>query len=95
MEPYFQEVRRTFAAVTVPDDFKQPQAQVEVKPPEVKAKFAQANSSFPAEAFRLRCSGRYLSEVRVCLTTDLKGRACDADVRENCRADTVILRPVR
>jgi ribonuclease T2 len=95
VEPYFQEVQRAFASVTVPDDFKQPQAQVQVKPQEVKAKFAQANSSFPAEAFRLRCTGRYLSEVRVCLTTDLKGRGCEADVRENCSADSVILRPVR
>ena len=95
VEAYFQGVQRAFAAVIIPDDFKQPQAQVVVAPADVKAKFGQSNPSFPAEAFRLRCSGRYLSEVRVCLTTELKGQACDASVSDNCRASSVILRPVR
>lgn len=95
VKDYFDEVRRAYEAVKIPDDFRQPQAQIMVKPADVRAKFARANPSFPADAFRLRCGGRYLSEVRVCMTNGLKGRSCDTDVRDNCRADSVIMRPVR
>ncbi len=95
VKAYFDQVQRAFAAVKIPDDFRQPQAQVEVKPPDVRAKFARANPAFPPDAFRLRCSARYLSEVRICLSADLKGMACAADIRDNCRADSVIMRPVR
>ena len=92
---YFQKIQRAFAAVRIPDDFKSPVKQIEVSPADVTAKFARANSSFPPDAFRVQCGGRYLSEMRVCLTKDLAGRACSTDVRDTCRDDTVIMRPLR
>jgi ribonuclease T2 len=92
---YFKEVRSAYDTVKVPGDYKQPQKQIMVRPAEVTEKFARANGTFPPDAFRLRCSGRYLTEVRVCMNLDLTGRACDASVPDNCRADEVILRPVR
>lgn len=92
---YFQTVAKGFAAVKIPDAYKQPVSSVEVQPDEVKRKFAGANASFPAAAFRIACSGRYLSEIRVCLTKDLKGRACSTSVRDSCRDSSVIMRPVR
>jgi ribonuclease T2 len=92
---YFQEIVKAFAGIQIPEDFKSPIQQVEVAPADVKATFVKANPSFPAGAFRVQCSGRYLSEVRACLTPGLKGRACSADVRDNCRDSTVIMRPLR
>ena len=92
---YFQEIQKAFASIKIPDDFKSPMKQIEVAPADVKGKFAKANPSFPAEAFKVQCSGRYLSEVRVCLTKDLKGRPCSSDVRDTCRDDSVIMRPLR
>ena len=95
MNAYFQQIQKAFAAVRIPDDFKSPVTQIEVAPADIKAKFARSNSSFPAEAFKVQCGGRYLTEVRVCLTKDLKGRACSTDIRDNCRDDSVIMRPLR
>ncbi len=92
---YFKQIVKAFASVQIPDDFKTPAKEIEVAPADVKLKFARANPAFPAAAFRVQCSGRYLSEVRTCLTKDLKGRACSADVRDNCRDATVIMRPLR
>lgn len=95
VKAYFQKIVQAFAQVQIPTDFKSPAKQVEVAPADIKSKFAKANPSFPAEAFKIQCSGRYLSEVRACLTRDLKGRACSSDVRDNCRDTTVIMRPLR
>lgn len=92
---YFQKVQSAFAAVKVPDDFRGPIRHVEVEPGEVKRKFARANPSYPADAIRVLCGGRYLSEVRICFTKDLKARACSAEVRDTCRGDRIIMRPVR
>lgn len=92
---YFRTIQRAFAAVKIPDDFRGPVRDIEVRPAEVKEKFARANPSFPPAAFRIQCGGRYLSEMRVCMTKDLKGRACSSDVRDNCRAPSIIMRPVR
>jgi ribonuclease T2 len=92
---YFEEIQKAFATIRVPDDFKSPASQIEVAPSDIKAKFAKANPSFPTETVRVQCSGRYLSEVRVCLTKDLKARACSTDVRDSCRDDSVVMRPLR
>jgi len=47
------------------------------------------------DSIRLACSGRFLSEVDMCLGKDLKSRPCGSDVRDKCSASKVILRPVR
>lgn len=92
---YFRQIQNAFAGVKIPDDYRGPLKNIEVAPADVKANFAKANPSYPAAAFRIQCSGRFLSEMRVCLTRDLKGRACGTDVRDSCRDATIILRPVR
>jgi ribonuclease T2 len=95
VQPYFEQIEKAFATVKVPADFKAPIKQVEIAPTSVQSKFVAANPSFPPDAFRVQCRARYLSEVRVCLTKDLKGRACSSDVRNTCRDDSIIMRPLR
>jgi ribonuclease T2 len=92
---YFDLVRRAYSQVSIPADFKAPIKNIEVSPSQVKDEFVRANASISADAFRVLCRGRFLSEVRVCLSRDLKGRACSADVRDACAADEIIMRPVR
>ncbi len=91
---YFQKVQKAFGTVSIPAQFKSPVSQIEVAPAAIESGFAQSNSAFPATAFQSVCSGRYLSEVRVCLTKDLHGRPCSNE-RTSCRTDTVIMRPLR
>jgi ribonuclease T2 len=62
---------------------------------QIRHKFEAANHGLDNRSVRLNCSGRYLSEVRLCLDKNLSPRPCSADVRDTCRAPELILRPVR
>lgn len=93
---YFGEARKAFQAVRIPEPYKRPQRQVVSNVRELKKRFVQANPKLNEDGVAAVCSGRFLEEVRVCLTTDFQPRACSKDVlRSQCRVDEVILRPVR
>jgi ribonuclease T2 len=92
---YFDEASSAFTSVRIPARFQQPARRIVVNAEEVRQEFVSAN---PGVGFVVQCSGngRYLEEVRACLRTDLKGRACSREVeRDACRSKQVIMRPVR
>lgn len=98
LEPagYFAQARKAFQALRIPEPYKRPQRQVVARVQEVKQRFVKANPSLPEDGVAAVCSGRFLQEVRICLTSDFQPRACSKDVlRSQCRVDEVILRPVR
>lgn len=95
---YFEEATEAFQEIKVPGEYQELASQLSVNPAEIRAKFATANPSFGEQGFVVKCSGngRFLSEVHACLTKDIKGRACNADeLSQQCKADAVIMRPVR
>jgi ribonuclease T2 len=95
---YFARIRKAYESVRIPADYKQPPRRIMVKPADLKRKFLQANPGAPEDSISVVCGGnggRFLSEVRVCLTRDLKARACGQDVRDSCRVPEIILPPVR
>lgn len=91
---YFAKVEDSYALVTIPPPYKNPQDVVSVSPRQLKKDFARVNRNFTEQNFALTCKGRFLSEVRVCLDKDLNPRACGSDIRDLCRAEKVLLRPV-
>ena len=90
---YFRTAARAFRMVKIPPAFQPPVSRIETTPREVRRQFAKANPDFPADAFAVKDDGRFLQEVRVCLTTGLKPRDCDrpGDTRDK----TIIVRPIR
>lgn len=95
---YFGEATQAFGSVRIPAQYQAPQRQISVDPEQLRQEFAQANPAIGADGFVVLCSGngRYLQEVRACLRTDLKGRACNRDVqRDACRSKQVVMRPLR
>ena len=92
---YFAKVEDAYALVTIPPPYKNPKDTVSVAPRQLKSEFVAANRNFSEKNLALICKGRFLSEVRVCLDKDLNPRACSSEVRDSCRAEKVILRPVR
>ena len=94
-DQYFEKVEDSYALVTIPPPYKNPVDAVSVAPRQLKKDFIAANRNFTEQNFALLCKGRFLSEVRVCLDKDLKPRPCGSDIRDACRAEKVILRPVR
>jgi ribonuclease T2 len=92
---YFNAIQSARGGLKVPADYSAPLGEIHVSPAYVKRKFVAANPGFGEDSFRVLCGGRFLSEVRVCLSKELKPRPCGADVRDTCRVDPVIMRRVR
>jgi ribonuclease T2 len=74
---YFGMAARAWGLVKIPAAFQPPVTRRETTPAAVRRQFAAANPDFPADAFTVKDDGRFLDEVRVCLTVDLKPRHCD------------------
>lgn len=91
---YFQAVEDAFRRLQIPVEYKTPIKEIRVQPDDLKRRFAEANPGLKEESLAIFCSGRFLSEVRVCMTRDLKPHAC-AGMRDSCRSDSVLLRPIR
>jgi len=95
---YFAEATQAFRSVTIPAAYHAPIKQIMVDPDKVQRDFAASNPAFPADAFVVTCTnnGRFLQEVRACLTKELSGRPCNREVlRSACKSNEVIMRPVR
>jgi len=92
---YLALVRKADQSLKTPPEFSGPRQQVRVKPAQLKKRFVEVNTLAGDESVAVLCSGRFLSEVRVCLDKNLKSRACGADVRDQCRAPEMIMQPVR
>lgn len=92
---YYATVRRFYSAVRIPREFQQPAAPVLIEPAALKKRFLEANPALAPASLAVVCSGRNLREVRVCFTREGKPRPCGRDVRDQCTAEKVLLRPVR
>ncbi len=79
----------------IPSEYTAPLRELNASPAEIRQKFVAANAGFGLDSVHALCSGRFLSEVRICFSRDLKPRACGPGVRDTCAVDPVILRPVR
>ncbi|MGI8988481.1 MAG: ribonuclease T2 family protein [Bryobacteraceae bacterium] len=94
-QDYFNTIQRAFGEVKIPAAYSDPQDYVMVAPTDLKQQFRAANPSIPPDGISLMCSGRYLSEVRICVDKNLSARSCGPDMRDRCSVDKAVLRPVR
>lgn len=92
---YLKTIRAARERVRIPAAFQNIDGYKTVSPAEVEAAFVAANPGLGPEGVAVTCDGRRLREVRICLTRDLGFRACDEVDRRACRADRVVLPPVR
>jgi len=92
---YFESVRKARAAVKIPEEFLQLSEQKTIAPGDLEAAFIKVNPGLSSSAISVTCSGRRLSEVRVCLSKDMQFRACEETDRRACRRDEVVMPPVR
>ena len=73
-QKYFETIQNAFAEVRIPGEYQQPLEQVNVAPDDIRRRFLAANPGMSESAVRVGCSGRFLSEVRICPTKDLRTR---------------------
>ena len=92
---YFETIRKARAAVKIPSEFLSLSETKTIAPADVEAAFIKANPGLSDSAISVTCSGKRLSEVRICLSKDLQFRSCEQLERRACRRDRVIMPPVR
>jgi ribonuclease T2 len=92
---YFATIRKARGAVTIPPDYVSLQKPLSVTPDAVEDAFIKANAGLAKGDIAIECDRRRLTEVRLCLSKDLKFRACPQVVKRSCRRDNVVMPPLR
>src|SRR5262245_35216654 len=92
---YFDTLRKARAAVKIPAQFEHPQQSLNVAPGAIVDAFVKANQGLAPAGISIDCDRRFLREVRVCLTRDLRFRECSASAGRACRTDSLLMPPLR
>jgi ribonuclease T2 len=94
-QAYFDTIRKARAAIKIPTDYTDLQAPLSVAPDAVRDAFVKANEGLTPGAMAVECDRHRLTEVRICLTKDLKFRDCPEVAKRACRMDQVTMPPTR
>jgi ribonuclease T2 len=94
-DEYLALADRAYATLRLPKDFQAPEASRNLSIDQILGEFVAANPSLNRDSLSLRCSGKELEEVRVCVDKQLKPMSCGKGVRTQCGRDTVEVRAVR
>src|SRR5690606_23874503 len=89
-QQYFRTLRAAWEKVVVPEQYRRLDRFRRIAPDEVEAAFLRANPGLPASAVSVTCDARYVREVRLCLTKDLRFRSCPEIDRKACRRPGLI-----
>jgi ribonuclease T2 len=92
---YFDAVRKARGVVSIPEQFLDPRQPFEISPTAVEEAFIKANSALARGDMAVACEDERLTEIRLCLSKDLKFRACPHVVARSCRRDRVLVPPPR
>ena len=90
-QTYFAKARRAARSIRIPDMLKSPEADRTAAPIEIERAFTSANIGLPINGIAVTCSGGALDEVRICMTRDLRFRACPEVDRRACRASNITI----
>jgi ribonuclease T2 len=92
---YFDLIRKARESIKIPEPYTSPDKSMSLSPDDVEEAFVKANPGLSRSAIAVTCNSTRLSEVRVCLSKDLKFRDCPEIDRRACRRDKVLMPPVR
>src|SRR4029079_14098565 len=94
-QEYFALLRKAREAVKIPASYAAPNSTLTGTPDEVEDAFVRSNPGLSRAGVAVTCGSTRLSEVRVCMSKDLKFRDCGEIDRGACRRDKLIMPPVR
>ncbi|WP_297835894.1 ribonuclease T2 [uncultured Roseibium sp.] len=92
-EDYFDLTRKAFDKITIPGAFRTLDKRGKAAPDTVEKAFRLANPGLKEDGLAVTCDRGELEEVRICLTRDLKFRACREVDRSGCRAGSLSVPP--
>lgn len=88
---YFATLRKAYGAVNIPQELSHRAAGGGMSTSAIETAFVKANPGLSADGVSVDCQGKYLSDVRICMTKDFNFRSCPEVERETCRASTVLV----
>lgn len=88
---YFATLRDAFESVEIPGNMRNPFSDRRVDPQLVEKAFMTANPGLPPDGISIGCDNGYLQEVRICMTKDLRFRACREVDSKSCRSRSVMM----
>lgn len=92
---YFSTTRRAYQRIRIPPEFQQLTEYKTVSPNQVEQAFIAANPDLSMNGIAVDCDGRYMREVRICMTKDLQFRSCAEVNARSCRARRLVMPPIR
>ena len=92
---YFRTLRAARQKIRIPDYFKNPESSGLIAASEVEKAFLSVNREMDEDGISVTCERRFLREVRICMTKDLKFRPCEQLESKSCRSDRLIMPPRR
>jgi ribonuclease T2 len=92
---YFETIRKARAAIKIPPEFLQLSDPKTIAPGDIEDAFVKANPGLTPGGIAVTCNRSRLSEVRICLSKDLKFRECGEIDGRACRRDQVTMPPMR
>lgn len=91
---YFAATRQAFGQLALPATLDAANRATNTSPAAVTAAFQAANPGFGPDMISVTCRDGKMTELRLCMTQDLRPRACDDGVMERaCRASRITLPP--
>lgn len=94
-QDYFATLRAARERIAIPDEFRRIETHKTVSASAVEQGFMAVNQRLPDDAISVSCDKRLLREVRICMTRDLRFRDCPELEKRSCRADKLVMPPVR
>ena len=92
---YFEIVRKARAVVKIPPEYIDLQEPLSVTPAAIEEAFIKANPELSPDDMAIGCDKKRLTEVRICLSKELKFRDCAEIARRSCKRDQVTMPPLR
>src|SRR5262249_36798988 len=92
---YFETVRIARAAVKIPPEFTDLKEALSVTPRAVEEAFIKANPGLSPSAMAVGCDATRLTEVRLCLSKDLRFHDCAEIAKRSCSREQLTMPPVR
>jgi len=96
---YFALTRRLHDAIRIPARYVEPGRSIEVSVRQIVADFVATNRGLNRAMISVHCGNRRdrarLAELRICFSSDGAPAACGDNERRQCRAERLVLPPVR
>lgn len=92
---YFELTRAAAASIVIPEALSSGPAGARTTVAEIQHQMRAANPQLPADGFVVQCRSGLVTEIRICLTRDLRPRRCAADLRDRCRSQRIGMDPPR